>query len=117
MGHTIKFAQPGYTPSKRHQQAARVLDAPEPGFFKIKLGGQIVPARIVHEPARDPETGEPLDRSYYWRADIGWQPGVPSVTPSESVLWIWTHADVISPAEYRALRAATRGPIPPGDLA
>lgn len=40
----------------------------KPGLFATKLvkGGVEVALKVLHEPPRDPETGEPLDRSFYW---------------------------------------------------
>lgn len=43
-----------------------------PGFYRTRLvkDGPFVPVALRHEPPRDPDTGEPMDRSYLWSLEI-----------------------------------------------
>lgn len=58
----------------RAEQAFEGLDVttPAPGFFKIKLSRDTVlrAVRIWHGPPADPVTGELLDRSWRWQAEL-----------------------------------------------
>lgn len=88
----------------RHAAPARSVDQPEPGFFTLRLvkGGPKVPARIIHAPATDPLTGETLDRSYWWSAEISGKPaGEPSMQPTDEVMRIWLFGEPITEADYR----------------
>lgn len=53
--------------------ASRRLDQPEVGHWLVRLvkGGPLVPARIIRaHTTHDPLTGEPMDRSPHWHAEI-----------------------------------------------
>ncbi len=52
--------------------AGQDVSKPEAGFFRHKLrGGAVsVGVRIYHGPPLDPVTGEVLDRSWRWQADV-----------------------------------------------
>ena len=93
------------------QQPARQVDRPQPGWFKLRLvrKGPIVPAEITHGPTADPETGRPLDRSWYYAAAINGEPDpAPSPSPSDRVLFVWTSGWPISPTDYVRLLADRR---------
>jgi hypothetical protein len=51
-------------------------DAPIAGLYKMRLrsGGVFVGISIRFGPARDPLTGEELDRSYFWHAEANGAP-------------------------------------------
>jgi len=59
----------------------------KPGFYAVQLrrGGVEVGLKITHGPTPDPETGEPLDRSWWWQLWVnGEEIGEPStVQPDE----------------------------------
>lgn len=82
---------------------------PEPGFYRLRLvkKGPMVPCRIRHEPPRDPETGEFLDRSWYWHGDMAGQDDPdPSPEPTQRVWRIWlSNHKPIEEAEYNFLVA------------
>lgn len=84
---------------------ARPMHQPKPGFYLLRTvkGGPLVPARITYEPTRDPETGEPLDRSWYWRAEIaGKQLADPAIDFLEAkVDQVWWRGKPIGLAEFR----------------
>lgn len=84
--------------------APRDAGKPQPGFYKIKLtkGGVFVPARLIHQPGRDPVDGSLLDRSYWWTAIIdGDQVAEPSINPIEAgVFRIWPICWEIDEREY-----------------
>jgi len=97
-----------YVPRGRQLEAPRQVDQPEPGFFKIRevRGGPYVAARIYHEPARDPQTGEWLDRSPWWRAEINGRPcgnASPDPIKADGVMRIWTFGVRINKREYEHL--------------
>lgn len=95
-----------YVPKGRQAQPSRVLTAPEAGYYRVRLpGGTVwVAARIHYEPTRDPETDEPLDRSWYYSADVDqMRPDTPSPLPTRRVTWIWTSGERIIETEYRYL--------------
>lgn len=53
--------------------AARQIDRPCEGHWLVRLvkGGPLVPARIARvQTTHDPVTGEPMDRSPHWHAEI-----------------------------------------------
>ena len=82
--------------------------APVPGLYAWRAikGGPEIAARIRHEPTRDPVTGEPLDRSWYWSADIDGATDLsPGVTPSDNCWNISIFGRPIDEAEYRYLVA------------
>lgn len=89
--------------SHDRNEAARGTDWPEPGYFSLRLvkGGPMVGAELTYAPPNDPETGEPLDRSYYWSARIdGEHDPSPEPMPSERVMRVWLHGRRIDKAEY-----------------
>jgi hypothetical protein len=98
----------GWQHEERQRYGARNLAQPEPGYFQMRLvrGGVFVGARILHEPTRDPETGEPLDRSWLWHGLIDNEPDPDaSPAPTERVLRIWTYGRRIERAECEFLIA------------
>lgn len=80
---------------------------PKPGFYSVKLvkGGPAVGARIEHAPSTDPETGEVLDRSWFWSAWIdGKLAGSPSPDPMAAGCYrISVFGTPITEAEYLLL--------------
>jgi hypothetical protein len=110
------MARKPFVPSKSHlarqRDAAafgiRQVGRPEPGFFKLRLvkGGPFVGARIEYGPTRDPLTGEPLDRSWHYAADInGFVDQNPRPEPNDDVWKVWEFGQRIDEAEYRFLIA------------
>lgn len=82
-----------------HARRMRVY-CDHPGTFAVRLikNGPEVPMKITYAPPNDPETGETLDRSWYWRTVLnGKEYGEPSIQPPAK-LWIGRE---ISDAEYR----------------
>lgn len=76
---------------------------PEPGYFayRMRKGAPEVAAQITHEPTRDPESGEPLDRSWLFAAKIDFEDDPdPSPTPTERVMRVWLHGRRISRDDY-----------------
>jgi hypothetical protein len=103
--------------SEKHQQPARPVGQPRAGFFKVCLcrrrqpgqGRVYVAAEIRYEPTRDPETGELLDRSWYYLAVIdGRVRDKPSPTPSSRVWFIWHTGIEIGFDEFEFLLADRR---------
>lgn len=49
------------------------VDTPTAGYYRTRLvrGGIFCPVKIWHGPPNDPETGEPLDRSWRWQCLVG----------------------------------------------
>lgn len=88
--------------------APRDIARPEPGMFKLRLvkGGPWVPALIKRAVARDPLTGEKLDRSPLWSTYInGRLLADPSPDPGRArVDDVWLSGRPISVAEYKFLR-------------
>lgn len=88
---------------------ARDISNPEPGLFRIRLvkGGPWVAARITHGPARDPVTGESLDRSPMWVGEIAGKPTGPAAPcpHAAGIFQIWERGEPITIAEYRHLCA------------
>lgn len=86
----------------------RYIGDPQPGFFQIKLvkGGVVVGARIRFAPQVDPDTGEELDRSWYWHGEInGWIDKRCAPAPTERVWRIWLGGERISQPKYEWLVA------------
>lgn len=90
--------------------SARIADRPQPGHFKLRLckGGPFVAASISFAPSTDPETGEPLDRSWHWEATIA---GSLVADPSPSwvragVDRVWLFGTPIDKAEHDFLLSA-----------
>lgn len=76
------------------------------GLYKLQLvrGGPWVAAQIHHSVAVDPVTGETLDRSWYWWAEIdGKVAGDVSPTVSDDVWNIHLHGTPITQDEYAEL--------------
>lgn len=90
------------------REAPRSIDDPQPGYFKLRLvrKGPWLPARIRHEPMADPTTGEPLDRSYLWYAEIDGQlHAPPDRDPARAgVFRIWLFGKRITEEDYSKLR-------------
>lgn len=89
----------------------RAINAPEPGFFKMRLvkDGPFVPAVILYRRPRDPITDEVLDRSQMWEA---WVNGVmekePSPDPAAAgVFKIWTAGKPIPAQEFERMSLAS----------
>lgn len=105
--------QPYHPGTSDHARRQRVY-CDKPGTYAVTLikGGAEVPLRIIHAPPNDPETDEPLDRSWYWRTIVnGQEYGEPSIQPPAK-LWIGRE---ISETEYRYMLedrrwAATHAP-------
>lgn len=74
---------------------ARVIDRPEPGFFKARQGKQWLPAVIRYETARDPDSGAILDRSPKLRCYVGAEERDPHLA------WPWLRP--VDRAEYDRL--------------
>ena len=74
-------------------------DAPEAGFYRFRLrsGGAMVGVRIWHGAPLDPLTGEKLDRSPRWQAEVNGH-----YEELERV-WPMCARSPISEAEYRNL--------------
>lgn len=94
---------------ERRSPVARVIDAPRPGYFKMRIvkGGPLVPCEIRYCRPRDPATGEELERSPMWEA---WINGRLHRDPSPSSLSagvdrIWLHAIEIDEAEFKLMTA------------
>ena len=86
----------------------RVYDDPKPGFFKVRMvkGGSWVGAKIEYGPGNDPETGEPLDRSYQWYVEINGEPaGSPSPDPwlADGIERVWVYGKRITEEEFNYL--------------
>lgn len=92
-----------YVRSARHSQAPRSLSRPMPGLYKCRMvrGGPLCAAAIEYAPPRDPETGEPLERSWYWTALVnGEVVSAPEVQPSDTVWAIHEHGEFIDQETY-----------------
>lgn len=88
------------------QYGQRILAQPQPGFYRVKLvkGGVWVGARITYGPTLDPETGEPLDRSWLYAGTINGEADPdPRPEPSDAVHRIWEHGERIDEATYQWL--------------
>lgn len=100
--------RPPLPPRGRHLWAPRNLDKPEPGYYRMRLvkGGALVACAIVYGPPNDPETGEPLDRSWRWSALIdGQEAGEPDHQPTANIEWIWTSGEQIDRETYDLMLA------------
>lgn len=90
----------------------RRTDKPTPGYFRIRrvAGGPWVGARISHGPPRDPETGERLDRSWFWSIEIdGELAHPPHPEPfTAGIGWVWMTGTPITEQEYRFLLDTAR---------
>lgn len=86
----------------------RDISRPRPGLFKVRLvkNGPWLPARLIYAPARDPLTGERLDRSWYWSAYVnGRLLAAPSPDPGRArVDDVWLSGRPITLNEFRFLQ-------------
>lgn len=75
------------------------VDTPTAGFYRTQLrkGSHPVGVRIWFGPPHDPVTGEELDRSWRWQAEINGREA------DINRLWPSCASDPISEAEYRRL--------------
>lgn len=90
------------------QFGVRRTDKPEPGFYAYRFvkGAPEVGARILHEPTRDPDTGDLLDRSFWWTVTINGKPDInPGLEPSDTVWNVYIYGRRIAEPEYRFLVA------------
>jgi hypothetical protein len=103
-----------YVPTaKRRQQdlealeyGPKILAQPQPGFYKLSLvkGGVLVGARITYGPTCDPDTGEALDRSWFFAGEINGKPDTnPRPEPSDAVYMIWERGIRITEDEFNYL--------------
>lgn len=78
---------------------AQDVSRPVAGFFRHRLrsGGVAVGVRIHYGPPLDPVTGEELDRSWRWMADINGEP-----FDDFDRVWPGCTGDPISEAQYRS---------------
>lgn len=88
----------------RPVQVAGALDVttPKAAFYKIKLSRDAVlrAVRIYHGPPRDPVTGEELDRSWRWQAELD-----DGALIEFDRVWPQCGRDPIPEAEWRRCRA------------
>ena len=90
----------------RQGMPEEIKGAMRPGVFRLKLveGGPWVGAKITHEPTRDPETGELLDRSPFWSALIHDEPDDEAGPAQTSRCWfVWSRGEPVPEVEYRFL--------------
>ena len=81
---------------------------PEPGLYRVRLTklGAYVAARIEYGPSLNPDDGTPLDRSWFWSADIdGESDPDPAPAPSERVMRVWLWGERIDRATFDYLLA------------
>lgn len=85
-----------------HVAGAVDVSTPVAGFYRTRLGKDTVRVgvRLWWGPPNDPVTGEPLDRSYRWQADVNGEP-----YPDFDRLWPVCAAEPISEADYRRMCA------------
>lgn len=76
---------------------AQDVSEPVEGFFRHRLrsGAVRVGVRIFHGPPLDPITGEELDRSWRWQAEVNGEPA------EIDRVWPQCTGEPISEAEYR----------------
>ena len=81
------------------------VSLPVAGFFRHKLrsGGVVVGVRIYFDQPIDPVTGERLDRSYRWQADVNGEP-----FGDFDRVWPGCTGEPISEAEYEDYCARLR---------
>jgi hypothetical protein len=72
-------------------------DVPTAGFYRARVSkdGILAGVRIFHGPPLDPVTGEELDRSWRWQAEVNGEPA------DIERLWPWCARETISEAQYR----------------
>lgn len=71
--------------------------SPEPGYFRFRLSARAIRGgvRIWHGPPHDPVTGEELDRSWRWQAEMNGEP------IDFDRVWPACTGEPISEAEYQ----------------
>jgi hypothetical protein len=76
------------------------VDTPTAGHYKMRMvrNGPFVPVRIWFGPPHDPDTGEEMDRSHRWQAEIGGKEAAIERT------WPWCAKNPIAEADYRYMR-------------
>lgn len=79
-------------------------DTPVAGHYRMRLrsGGVFVGVRVWHGPPHDPVTGEEMDRSWRWQAEIDGRPA------DLADVWPKCAGDPIDAAEYQFLAARRR---------
>lgn len=62
------MARRPYVPTASDLARRERIYCDKPGLYAVRLirGGVEVALKVTHEPTRDPESGESLDRSFYW---------------------------------------------------
>lgn len=79
------------------------IDTPQAGYFKRRFirGGPWVAVRLWHGAPRDPYTGEELERSHRWLAEVDGK----LVDDEMNVLdtWIGCAGNPITETEYRSM--------------
>jgi len=91
---------------RRHHQGPSIrVDRPMPGFYRMRAhrGGPWLPVILYLSPARDPETGQAMDRAPALLAIADGR----EADPYE----IWTRLHPIGEAEYRRLCREREGVI------
>lgn len=111
----MRHGPPQPLTAKQRERAAedarfgrRRVDQPQAGLYAVRMrkGAVEVAARITYEPLRDPETGEKLDRSYYFAAEINGEPDPdPQPEPNDRVWRVYEFGRRIERAEYDFLLA------------
>ena len=73
------------------------VDTPTPGFYAMRLvrNGPLCPVRIWFGPPHDPVTGEELDRSHRYQAELNGKPA------EIDRVWPWCTKHQITETEYR----------------
>lgn len=110
------MTRPPHTPTPRELvwkvearlYGPRQVGQPSPGFYAVRLvrGGIEVAARITCGPSSDPDTGELLDRSWHFAAELNGEPDRdPRPEPNERVWMVAERGRRIGEAEYRYLLA------------
>lgn len=76
-------------------------DHPVEGFYRmrLKMGGAFVGVHVWYGPPHDPETGEEMDRSWRWQAEVN---GAASLLER---VWPKCAAEKIDQSEYQYLRS------------
>lgn len=100
----IPARQPYKASGRYAGEAAREVDSPRAGYFRLRLrkGAPYVPARIWIGPPRDPLTGELLDRSYRPIVQIA---NFPATDDPEEVARVWHYGETIDPATFAYMRS------------
>lgn len=86
----------------------RGTDKPIPGFYawRFRKGAPEVGCEIAYGPTLDPDTGEALDRPYWWSVRISGHPDInPGLVPGDTVWSVYIFGRRIERAEYEFLVA------------